>query len=347
LLRPDRPLASPSPSSLTPTQVIVAGFCFALIGLSETATHHTHLIQQSTIADAVVGNARGALTSLEEGELALVWQPFFAMFAEFDIDELMKVPYGLPLMWVYVLIANVVLINMLIAMFTDTYTRIKINAEIEYRYQLFMHIFEYQHVVHHLPPPFNAPLLLWDSCKACFAGRAGRERAARMDFDVFAGDMDMYGGPSVIGLQGGTPLSRKFVQRYLKKHSAEMDGSQGIATRVERLVNDMEERMHHEFEHMHTAITHPSSGSTSNGSFNGGGGSQDVNRKLTAIIGAIDRLARGEAGKAKASAASAASAISSMKPEAVRDGTPPSVSKRSATPTKPGAGGKGKQSARV
>ena len=89
------------------------------------------------------------------------------MFAEFDLEELMRVPFGLPLMWVYVLIANVVLVNMLIAMFAETYTRIKKNAEIEYRYQHYLHIFEYQHVVHHLPPPFNAPLLLWDACVAC------------------------------------------------------------------------------------------------------------------------------------------------------------------------------------
>ena len=67
------------------------------------------------------------------------------MFAEFDLEELMRVPFGLPLMWVYVLIANVVLVNMLIAMFAETYTRIKKNAEIEYRYQHYLHIFECGH----------------------------------------------------------------------------------------------------------------------------------------------------------------------------------------------------------
>jgi hypothetical protein len=33
-------------------------------------------------------------------ELALVYQPFWAMFAEFELEELAKIPFGLPLMWI-------------------------------------------------------------------------------------------------------------------------------------------------------------------------------------------------------------------------------------------------------
>ena len=138
------------------------------------------------------------------------------MFAEFELDQLRQVPFGLPLMWVYVLIANVVLVNMLIAMFAETYTRIKQNAETEYRFQHYLHIFEYQHVVHHLPPPFNAPLLFWDACRACFRGTEERERLVRMDFDVYPEDADLYGaGPRLQGAgpQGAQPLSRKCVKR--------------------------------------------------------------------------------------------------------------------------------------
>ena len=43
------------------------------------------------------------------------FEPFWAMFAEFDLDELSRIPFGLPLMWVYVLIANIVLVNMCVA----------------------------------------------------------------------------------------------------------------------------------------------------------------------------------------------------------------------------------------
>ena len=49
------------------------------------------------------------------------------------------VPFALPLMLAFVLLANVVLVNLLIAMFADTYSRIKKNAETEYHYQRFLH----------------------------------------------------------------------------------------------------------------------------------------------------------------------------------------------------------------
>jgi len=273
--------------------VVLSGFCFALVGLSETADHHTHLIGEGHVVRTGVD---AALHAGSDGKLALVWQPFWAMFAEFDIEELSSVPFGLPLMWVYVLIANVVLVNMLIAMFADTYTRIKMNAEIEYRYQRFLHIFEYQHVVHHLPPPFNAPLLLLDSCRSCCGTASERERNIRMDFEVFDGDMNMYGSSGVIGMQGGTPLSRKFVQRYLKKHTdmAAQTSQQGMAARMEKLVNEMEERLQHEVQHLKNTITSPASSS---------GASPEVSRQLRLIAAAIDRLSKGEASKQAAPAA--------------------------------------------
>ncbi len=69
-----------------------------------------------------------------------------------------QVPFGLPTVWVYILIANVVLVNMLIAMFSETYQRIKKNAEVEYHYQRFLNIFEYNHVVNAVPPS-SSPIL--------------------------------------------------------------------------------------------------------------------------------------------------------------------------------------------
>ena len=34
-------------------------------------------------------------------EIGLVYQPFWAMFTEIDLDELSRIPFGLPLMCVY------------------------------------------------------------------------------------------------------------------------------------------------------------------------------------------------------------------------------------------------------
>ena len=50
--------------------------------------------------------------------------PFWAIFGEFDVEELERAaPYSSPLMWLYVLLSNVVLVNLLVAMFSDTFSR--------------------------------------------------------------------------------------------------------------------------------------------------------------------------------------------------------------------------------
>ena len=166
----------------------------------------------------MLGGGGGGGGGVQTEPLALYWQPFWYMYAEFDIDVLRQVPFALPLMWVYVLLANVVLVNMLIAMFADTYTRIKRNAEVEYQYQHYLHIFEYQHVVHHLPPPFNAPMLLWDACRACFRSTEALERLVRMDFGAFPEReyLELYGAAPLLhgaGSSGSSTLSRKCVLR--------------------------------------------------------------------------------------------------------------------------------------
>ena len=68
---------------------------------------------------------------------------------------------GVPALQLYTLITNVALLNLLIAMFTETYARIKSNAEVEYGYNRYLRIFELQNVVTAVPPPFNLPIIMW------------------------------------------------------------------------------------------------------------------------------------------------------------------------------------------
>ena len=92
-----------------------------------------------------------------EAPIPLVAVPVWAMFTDLELPMISDVPFALPLMLAFVLLANVVLVNLLIAMFADTYSRIKKNAETEYHYQRFLHIFEHIHVVETVPPPLSAP----------------------------------------------------------------------------------------------------------------------------------------------------------------------------------------------
>ena len=98
------------------------------------------------------------------------------MFTDLELSHIATIPFALPLMLAFVLLANVVLVNLLIAMFADTYSRIKSNAETEYHYQRFLHIFEYLHVVETIPPPLSAPWLLLAALHEAlsFVGLCGR-----------------------------------------------------------------------------------------------------------------------------------------------------------------------------
>jgi hypothetical protein len=220
--------------------------------------------------------------------LGIAWQPFWAMYAEFDLSEFARVPFGLPLMWVYVLISNVVLVNMLIAMFADTYARIKGNAANEYRFQLFLNIFEFQYVVRTIPPPFNFPLLLWDWCRSVCASRETRRSLARMSFDDGYDEDPEYTAPLGMERHECVSVQRKFVQRYLKQsyEITSATSTLGLARRIERSVSDMEERMQSELEHISHTLT-------------AGGGSR-LDQRLAHISRTLDRLARGKASDSSA-----------------------------------------------
>ena len=278
--------------------VVLVGFCLALIGLSETAPQH-QLGNGRVLVDGnehvrdvndVLRNdftTRVVPSSETSVELGLVWQPFWAMFAEFDLAELSRIPFGLPLMWVYVLIANVVLVNMLIAMFAETYARIKRNAFVEYRYQHYLHIFEYQYAVHALPPPFNFPLLVWDTCKRMCSSKESRRMLARMNLDDGYDNDPVYGAPPGMERHEGIPLMRKFVQRYLKTAGDHSNANtqEGMARRIERKIGDLEDHFQTELEHLASQL-------------NPAVASMRVEQKLNLIAQAIDRMIKGNSSAA-------------------------------------------------
>ena len=60
----------------------------------------------------------------------------------------------------YALFANVLLVNLLVAMMADTYGKIKGGSEREYIYARYNIIFTHMHVSAHVPPPLNFPLII-------------------------------------------------------------------------------------------------------------------------------------------------------------------------------------------
>jgi len=97
---------------------------------------------------------------------------FWAIFGEVEIDHFdAHVPLGQPVLFLYTVVMSIVLVNLLIAMFTETYQKVMHKSEIEYKFQMCNQIFIYKNVAQAIPPPFNLalvlPQLIGEFCCSC------------------------------------------------------------------------------------------------------------------------------------------------------------------------------------
>ena len=88
--------------------------------------------------------------------------PFWAIFGVnlgFD-EKVLVIPRPLSaLLWVYFLLSQVVLLNLLVAIMGDTWQRVKESADEEWKYLLVQDMEEF-FMLHPVPPPFGALVLL-------------------------------------------------------------------------------------------------------------------------------------------------------------------------------------------
>lgn len=130
-----------------------------------------------------------------------------------------QVPYGQPVLFSYSLVASIVMVNLLVAMFADTYAKVARSSQEEFRFQKKYLIFLYQHVVLVVPPPFNLPRALpelaWHYCLRC----------AGENDDVSAEGLHGFSKAAEGSLNDG---SRIYLEKYLKlkemKDSNSVDG---------------------------------------------------------------------------------------------------------------------------
>merc|ERR1719453_916049 len=59
------------------------------------------------------------------------------------------------------MISNVLLVNLLIAMMAETYSQVKENADLEWKYGRVASVLEAIERTHWLPPPFSLPLIAY------------------------------------------------------------------------------------------------------------------------------------------------------------------------------------------
>ena len=150
--------------------LITVSFCFALVGMQK-AGYYTNDEVSGTYGKSGGGTAhdKDGVELTREELLALsepfdasgaMWAPLWAIFGDpspANYSWLASV-----LIWVYCLVGNIVLVNLLVAMFADSYTKIASQSEIEYFFLRSTHLYEYQNSVLSLPPVLNLPVILMD-----------------------------------------------------------------------------------------------------------------------------------------------------------------------------------------
>jgi len=98
-----------------------------------------------------------------------LWQPFWGLFGDFDLEAMEEttpfsagdINFAAPvLLWVYMFLTTIMLINLLIAQMSDTYARVSDEGTERWQFQRAQLILEYKDNKTPVPQPLN---LLWEA----------------------------------------------------------------------------------------------------------------------------------------------------------------------------------------
>jgi len=151
--------------------VLTSAYMVMFIGL-QNARLYTNMYMG---ADAITDDVNINLSSVSEEELQWLfgyqdargglWAPLWALFGYFEPERYSWLVSAL--MWSYILIGSVVLVNLLVAMFADTYNKISEEAETEYIFLRCTRLFEYMTPFCHSLPCLAYPSSFGISSWAC------------------------------------------------------------------------------------------------------------------------------------------------------------------------------------
>ena len=165
---------------LTIFLIVLGSFCITFMGL-ERVGWYSQAGQTSPDPFGVHGS---------------FWAPAWAVYGYLSIDNYLGFTASITpwLMWLYMLISSVVMVNLLVAMMADTCreqqrttnvakdcraplhptrparfdsrswadARVSQSSVAEYTFQEWERIFSYRHIHHMMPPPFNLPFALYE-----------------------------------------------------------------------------------------------------------------------------------------------------------------------------------------
>mmetsp|Transcript_55217 Transcript_55217/g.109651 ORF Transcript_55217/g.109651 Transcript_55217/m.109651 type:complete len:641 (-) Transcript_55217:752-2674(-) len=130
--------------------ILLFSFCICMLGLEKAGLYDSTVMVED-------GSGNGAIEIDEFGLRGSFWSPFWAVFGEVDTSAVKSYSESLApwIMWIYMLVAMTVLVNLLVAMFSSTFQRIQAQAEAEYVFLRYQRIFEKRHILTVVPPPFK------------------------------------------------------------------------------------------------------------------------------------------------------------------------------------------------
>ena len=130
--------------------IITFSFCFTLVGMQKAGYYNNAEVNGGTYGGnggEPATDADGVLLSREQ-LLALsdpldangaMWAPLWAIFGDPSPENYSWL--ASILIWAYCLVGNIVLVNMLVAMFADSYTKVASQSEIEYFFLRSTHLY--------------------------------------------------------------------------------------------------------------------------------------------------------------------------------------------------------------
>ena len=136
--------------------VVTGAFMVAGAAL-QSAALYAHDVNGTS---SMEGRAGGAFSA--EGNF---WSPMWMMFGFFEPSYYSWV--SAPLGWIYSFICCIGMVNLLVAMFADTFTRVKGSSEVEFRYVECERMVKYRDVVLSAPPLINLPYIIYVTFHRC------------------------------------------------------------------------------------------------------------------------------------------------------------------------------------
>ena len=93
---------------------------------------------------------------------AVAIMPLWAMLGSYDVEQVKtwSPKAGEAMLWLFIIVSNILLVNLLIAMMGDTFSRIKENSDAKWKIGRLRSIQEAVKQMHPVPPPVNLPLTL-------------------------------------------------------------------------------------------------------------------------------------------------------------------------------------------